>query len=97
MTLRGEIDMATAPWLADALRDPCYRHKRVKVDLRDVSFIDSSGVQLLLRWAQDAARGNLELRVIPGPERVQKVFEVTGVLEALGLRAERRDVRGSSG
>ena len=82
----GELDLGTAPLL-----DAAMSYQRdlgidtLVVDLRGVSFIDSSGVHLLLRWAQDASRGNLELRVLPGPERVQKVFELTGVLEALGF------------
>ena len=82
----GELDLATSPLL-----DAAMSYQRdlgidtLVVDLSGVSFIDSSGVHLLLRWAQDAARGSLDLRVLPGPERVQKVFELTGVLEALGF------------
>ena len=83
MTLRGEIDMATAPWLADALRDACDRHKRVKVDLRDVSFIDSTGIRVLVRAVSDARDGTCEFLLVPGPDRVQRIFEITGTRDSL--------------
>jgi anti-sigma B factor antagonist len=82
----GELDMGTVPLLESAMS---YQHDlgdgELVVDLRGVTFIDSSGVHLLLRLAQAAARGRHELRVIPGSERVRHVFALTGVEEALGL------------
>jgi anti-sigma B factor antagonist len=80
----GELDLATAP-LLDAelrrLRDEGTR--RLVVDLRGLTFIDSSGVHLLLRWA----RGDRRFSLIPGPQRVQMVLAMTGVVDH--LRVER--------
>ncbi len=87
ITPTGELDLGTVPLLESAMsyeRD--LGDGELVVDLRGLTFIDSSGVHLLLRWAQDAARGSHDFRVIPGPDRVQLVFAMTGVLEALGLR-----------
>ena len=82
----GELDLATAPLLESAMssqRD--LGIDTLVVDLRGVTFIDSSGVHLLLRWARETALRNHRFRVIPGSERVQLVFAIAGVLEALGL------------
>jgi anti-sigma B factor antagonist len=88
---RGELDLGTAPILdADlrAIRDLGFT--TIVVDLRGLSFIDSAGVNLLLEWATSGARRGHAFRLIPGADRVQLVFRLTGVLEALGLEAHRR-------
>jgi anti-sigma B factor antagonist len=88
---RGELDLDTAPILdADlrAARDLGF--KTIVVDLRGLSFIDSAGVSLLLEWAANAARRGHAFRLIPGADRVQLVFRLTGVLELFGLEPYRR-------
>jgi anti-sigma B factor antagonist len=87
----GELDLATAPLLEAELRRTAGSRELV-VDLRRLTFIDSSGVHVLLRWAGDAARRRREFRVIPGAERVQLVLGMTGVLETLGLDRPRMPV-----
>jgi anti-sigma B factor antagonist len=82
----GELDLGTVPLLESAIsyqRD--LGNAKLVVDLRGVTFIDSSGVHLLLRLAQNAADGGHAFRVVPGSERVQRVFALTGVEETLGL------------
>jgi anti-sigma B factor antagonist len=81
----GELDLSTAPLLDTELRRVGGGSTDVVVDLRDVSFIDSAGVHVLLRWAGESARRGHEFRVIPGSERVQLVFAMTGVLQTLGI------------
>jgi anti-anti-sigma factor len=82
----GELDLATAPLLDADLRDlRDIGFRTLVVDLRGLTFIDSAGVHLLLRWATSAARRGDAFRVIPGPDRVHLVFAITGVLDALGL------------
>jgi anti-anti-sigma factor len=44
----GEIDLATGPRLADALRAAQARAPRVVLDLSGATFIDASGVRILL-------------------------------------------------
>jgi anti-anti-sigma factor len=80
----GELDMGTCPVLDGEMtrqRDDGVR--ALVVDLRGVTFIDSSAIHLLLRWADEADRSDLALRVIPGEGRVRRVFEVTGVIGRL--------------
>jgi anti-sigma B factor antagonist len=88
---RGELDLDTAPSLdADlrALRDLGFT--TIVVDLRELSFIDSAGISLLLEWATVAARRGHAFRLIPGSDRIHLTFRLTGVLEALGLEPRGR-------
>lgn len=81
----GELDLSTAPMLDAELRRAAGAARDIVVDLRDLAFIDSAGVHVLLRWAGESARRGREFRVIPGSERVQLVFAMTGVLQTLGI------------
>lgn len=86
VAVRGEVDVATAPAVREALYrlfDAGARH--VVVDLGEMTFIDSSGLGVLvgaLRRAREAG-GRLELvNLQPGTRRV---FDVTGLTEAFGV------------
>ena len=85
----GELDLGTAPALDARLRGVASGSSDVVVDLRNISFIDSAGVHVLLRWAGESARRGRAFRVIPGSERVELVFALTGVLETLGVEGQR--------
>ncbi len=52
LALGGEIDMRSAPLLAQELRQHCAGRTHVVLDVRDVSFIDSSGLRVLLELNQ---------------------------------------------
>ena len=79
----GELDVATVPVLESALDSVLNLHggRAVEVDLSGVSFIDSSGLGVLvtgLKRAQEHG-GTLIVRGLqPSP---RKVFEITGLLE----------------
>jgi anti-sigma B factor antagonist len=81
---RGELDIATAPDLdadLEAVRDLGFAS--IVVDLRDLRFVDSSGVGLLVRWGTDADAQGVDLTIVPGPEPVHRVFRLSGLLELL--------------
>jgi anti-sigma B factor antagonist len=81
---RGEIDIASVPVLDAKLRE--LRESgfdRVLLDLREVTFMDSTGLRLILAWDDEARRDGLELRLLAGPPTVQRLFELTGVLGRL--------------
>jgi anti-sigma B factor antagonist len=81
---RGEIDLATAPVLEGQLRelrDTGFDH--LVVDLRDVTFMDSTGLRLILGWDDEARAGGLDFELIPGAPIVQRLFEITGVTDRL--------------
>jgi len=74
----GELDLASAALLEREFGGlPRDGRKRVVLDLREVQFIDSTGLRLLLSLRNTAKRERRSLRVVPGPARVQRIFELT--------------------
>jgi anti-anti-sigma factor len=84
IVLHGELDLATAPELEHTIASiEEHAPSRLVIDLRDLQFIDSTGLRLLLqadaRWRKRGAQ--IVLR--PGEDAVQRVFDVTGARDVL--------------
>jgi anti-anti-sigma factor len=82
----GDLDLATAPALREVLIElVAAGMAQVVVDLADVTFIDSSGLGILVAAAKrmEAANGRLAIRN-PRPQ-AQQVLELTGVDQVLGV------------
>src|SRR5215210_1951795 len=76
----GEIDMATAPKIEGVLaelRDSGFQ--QVVLDLKDVTFIDSSGMRAVVKALSEAGADGRTLTVLPGPPQVQRGFDVAGL------------------
>jgi anti-sigma B factor antagonist len=84
IVLTGEADLLGAPKIEAALKDASASEPDlIVIDLRSLTFIDSSGLQALIIGHELChARGH-ELRIVPGPENVQRLFELTGMNEVL--------------
>jgi anti-sigma B factor antagonist len=85
---RGELDMATVGILERelrGLRDSGF--ERIVLDLADLSFMDSSGLHLVLRWTAEASSDSFSFELEPGPRAVQRIFEVAAVLDELPFRS----------
>jgi anti-sigma B factor antagonist len=84
LALTGELDMATAPDFAAAL-DPLLQHgpDEVIIDLSAVSFLDSSGIAVLVTGQQDLNQQDRRLAVRGARPHAQKVFEIAGLVEFL--------------
>jgi len=79
VSLRGEIDALTAPKLGSRLFGLADEGKRgVVVDLSEVTFMDSTGLRVLIVAGTLCEEKGHELRIIPG-EDIQRVLEVTGL------------------
>jgi anti-anti-sigma factor len=86
VALRGEVDMAVAGELLDALTHAILDQgsARVTVDLRDVSLLDSIGISALVTANKIAAsRGGRVVLANPSGI-VRRVLTVTGVWPVLG-------------
>ena len=82
----GALDLATGPVLEQQLaelRAAGFRH--MLVDLRGLTFLDSTGLQLVLRWEAAARADGFAIGFVPGPPEVQRVFELTGVLDSISF------------
>jgi anti-anti-sigma factor len=87
MTLRGELDLATAPELEQLLIERIDASQEVVVDLRGLEFMDSSGIRVLVAAHARAGRtGTRVLIVRPEPDSaVAKIVEVAGLDRELNI------------
>ncbi len=83
MTLRGELDIASASNLERALLRSRPVGQRVVLDLADLRFMDSTGLRVLLRARVAAEKGRWELRMTNVPPNIRRLFDMTGVHDAL--------------
>ncbi len=84
VSLCGELDLAHADRVEEELlRVEAADAESIVLDLSGLTFMDSTGVRLILGAdaRSRADRGRLSLR--RGPRNVQRVLEISGVLEML--------------
>src|SRR4051794_26221621 len=72
----GEIDLGTIDEVAAALQQARAEASVVYLDLREVTFMDSAGVRLIVETERAC-----EFRVIRGPAAVQRLFDLVGLEE----------------
>jgi anti-anti-sigma factor len=75
----GEIDMATIDAVQAQIDAAAGEARLVVLDLREVTFIDSAGVRLVLQGTRELAATGRELAVVQGPAAVRRVFELVGL------------------
>jgi anti-sigma B factor antagonist len=86
--VRGEIDMATAPQLRELLEQMVSSGtRRIVLDCRELEFLDSSGIGVLVAARNRMGDGG-ELVIESPPPHVLKVLEITGVSEHLSVVAD---------
>jgi anti-anti-sigma factor len=84
VVVRGEVDMTTAPRLASTLDDAIGKGARlIVVRLEHVTFIDSSGLGVLLKGADRIAAEGGQLFVEGASAVVERLLKVSGVIERL--------------
>jgi len=86
----GELEMHSAPHLRQELLQACEGSEpRVLVDLSGLSFIDSTGIGVLVGALKRARENGGSLVLVCASERIRRVFEITGLLQALPLYASK--------
>jgi anti-sigma B factor antagonist len=88
LVLQGELDLASADKLEAAITRLCTAGAlEIELDLRDVTFLDSQGLRAILGGREACARHHADYFLIRGENPVQqRLFEVTGLLDALPWR-----------
>lgn len=82
--VRGEFDLAGVDTFRRVVAEAGVAGTDVvEIDLRDVSFIDSSGVGAIVVAAREAAAGGRQIRIGARSSFVERVLEVSGLEEAL--------------
>jgi anti-sigma B factor antagonist len=86
IALSGELDLASSPALQEELdRVATSDAQLLIIDLRDLDFMDSTGLSVLVRAHQRIEEQGRQLAMVKGPQQVQRLLSLTGVAERLKL------------
>jgi anti-sigma B factor antagonist len=86
IAISGELDLASSPALQEELDRAQAAHARLLIiDLRQLDFMDSTGLSVLVRAHQLADEQGRRLAMVKGPQQVQRLLSLTGVADRLTL------------
>ena len=86
LSLRGELDLSTAERVEEELRRVEEAGSELVVlDLSGLSFLDSTGLRLMVTADQRARKSGRRLAIVKGPETVHRVFTITHLDERLQM------------
>src|SRR4051794_33188550 len=89
----GEIDLLTADDVQREAVAAAGEGRVVVLDLREVSFMDSSGLRVLVELQRGADRDGTSLAVVPGSDELRRLFDLSGMTSRLTLLADPSDAR----
>ncbi len=98
VTVRGQLDVATAPDFQQALMQAQFDgSSRVVVDLGGVEFLDSMGLGVIVGAIKRARTQAGEIALAAPNDRVRQVLESSGVAEIVPVVGAVEDVTGPGG
>ena len=84
--LHGELDLLGAPMLEEEIaKAEADAPTTMVLDLRDLQFVDSAGLRVILAAHERARREGKEFALTQGSEQVQRLFTIAGVSEHLRI------------
>lgn len=87
VSLRGEVDVYTAPGLKDRLRSVAAEPGRhIVIDLARVGFLDSTGLGALVGGLEQARESGSTMVLACTQERILKLFDITGLADVFDIR-----------
>jgi anti-anti-sigma factor len=91
VSVSGAVDMLTAPQLSQAIADSLSRQPTaVIVDLLDVDFLASAGMQVIVAAHEDAGSQTKLVVVADGPA-TSRPLKITGIADFIGVYPTRDD------
>jgi anti-sigma B factor antagonist len=86
LAVSGELDLASAPALEEELEKVINGGSgTVIVDLRDLEFIDSTGLSVLVKAHQRAQESDCSFGLVRGGAQVQRLLSLTGLEDRLAV------------
>lgn len=86
VALSGELDFGTVTQVQQRLTELRDAGTPVVLDLDRLTFMDSTGIRLVLTACEDARERDWRFSVTRGSERVQRVLEAAQVIDRLPYR-----------
>ncbi|MGI8713250.1 MAG: STAS domain-containing protein [Solirubrobacteraceae bacterium] len=86
IAVAGELDLASGPELEAQLHEISPSDTElVIVDLRELDFMDSTGLSIIVRAHQRLTGEGCELGLVRGSPQVQRLLDLTGVADRIVL------------
>jgi anti-sigma B factor antagonist len=79
VALHGELDLAILDAIESVLRGLAAARRSVVLDQRGLSFLNSSGLRLIVEVAASTRRDGHDFTIVRGSAPVQRLFEITGL------------------
>jgi anti-sigma B factor antagonist len=96
--LKGELDMASAPELEGRVEQAFSQSaSELVLDLTQLEFIDSSGLNAILNVRTLCREHTCDFALTPGARPVQRLFEITRLIDRLPFREPSRDQHAAPG
>ncbi|GHH98767.1 anti-sigma factor antagonist [Neobacillus kokaensis] len=86
VNLAGEIDAFTAPKLREELLQ-LSEGQKVIINLKDVSYLDSTGLGVFVGLFKQLEKTNGELHLLELSDRLKRLFELTGLSHVMKISA----------
>jgi anti-sigma B factor antagonist len=95
VTVRGEVDLATAPGLGACFQSLARRGPiTVVADLHEVTFLDAAGLRVFVTAHNQLCREGGNLLVTSPSQRVRRVLELTGLDAVFGVQRPSDEAKG---
>src|SRR5438094_1342275 len=96
LSLRGEIDVYTAPRLRQAIIDLVEGGAtRIVVDMERVDFLDSTGLGVLVGGLKRVKDKDGSMKLVANQDRILKIFDITGLSKVFPMFASLDEALGS--
>ena len=92
LRLVGELDASNVTTLSDAIQDEVADGGDLTLDLAGLAFMDSSGIQVLIRTAQSLEGKGRLILVQPG-ELVRRILDLIPLTKLENVEIEDEDAR----
>jgi anti-sigma B factor antagonist len=84
LVLTGELELGSAASLQAAIARVCDgAPASLTIDLSKLMFIDSTGLAAIILASKICERDGYDFWLVPGPRAVQRLFEITGLIDVL--------------
>jgi anti-sigma B factor antagonist len=96
VSLRGEIDVYTAPRLRQTLIDLVEGGaSEIVVDMEHVDFLDSTGLGVLVGGLKRVKDRDGEMKLVAKQDRILKIFDITGLSKVFPMYGTLDEALGS--
>jgi len=86
VNVTGEIDAYTAPKLREELLPLAEgKNKVITVNLKDVSYMDSTGLGVFVGLFKQLNKNEGELKLVALSDRLKRLFELTGLSKIMNI------------